>query len=292
MRIEKPIFIIGSGRSGTTILYELLSMHPEVCWFANYNELVPVLRTFPVFHRAFDLPGIGNYLKKCIIKTNGSRFRIRPIEGDEIYQNYCGFEENRKTTEQDLTDAQEAKLKAIIEKYIRITGKKRFLSKQISNNQRLRVIHAMFPDAYYVHILRDGRAVTSSLSRVDWWKDIIIWWYGYGADEWEREGKDPIELCCLHWMHDVREILENSPLFGERYMEIRYEELTGDVHATIRKILAFSGLSQSRSFFDLLPETLPNMDHKWEKNLTEEQKRVVNNTLSAFMAELAARKAE
>ena len=290
MDIDRPIFIIGSGRSGTTILYELLSIHPEVCWFANYNDLIPLFRTFPVFHRVLDLPLIGDWFKKRLISSKKTRFRIRPVEGDYIYHTYCGFEENRKTTEEDLTEEQSTKFKEVIKKYLRLTGKKRFINKQISNNQRLRLINAMFPNAYYIHILRDGRAVTSSLFHVDWWQEIIIWWYGHGAAEWERQGKDPIELCCQHWMNDVREIFINQPLFADRYMEIGYEDLTKDVHTTIQRIIEFTGLRQSRHFMELLPQTLPNMDHKWEKQLTEDQKRVVNSTLKDFMAELAVRK--
>lgn len=292
MNIDKPIFIIGSGRSGTTILYELLSLHPEVCWFANYNERMPFFRGLPVFHRALDLPFIGDYLKRAIVRQKGVRFKIRPSEGDAIYHQYCGFEENKKTTEEDLVTEQETKLKGLMKRYLTITGKPRFLSKQISNNQRIRLIHAMFPDAYYIHIIRDGRAVASSMHHVDWWQDIVLWWYGHTPREWEREGREPLELCCLHWMRDVREILEQSHLFADRYLELDYEELTSDVHETIRRIVEFTGLSSSPRFMEFLPETLPNMDRKWEKQLTEEQKRVVNRATEDFMAELAVRRRE
>lgn len=290
MNIDRPIFIIGSGRSGTTILYELLSTHPDVCWFANYNEYFPVLQHFPILHRLLDLPVLGPHLKRCIIDPKRSRLRIRPEEGDRIYHRYCGFEENRKTTEADRTPELEGKFKGIIDRYLAVTGKKRFLSKQISNNQRLRLIDALFPDARYIHIIRDGRAVASSLYHVEWWKDITIWWYGRGAEDWEREGKDPIELCAVHWMRDVQEILENRPQMGDRYFELRYEELTQDVHGVLQRIVDFAGLDAAPAFFDLLPATLPNMDYKWEKLLTEAQKAIVNATVSGFMEELAARK--
>lgn len=39
--IEKPIFIVGCHRSGTTILYETLSQHPDLTFFTNASSLLP-----------------------------------------------------------------------------------------------------------------------------------------------------------------------------------------------------------------------------------------------------------
>jgi hypothetical protein len=33
-----PIFILGAGHSGTTILYKMLSMHPDVAWFSQFSQ--------------------------------------------------------------------------------------------------------------------------------------------------------------------------------------------------------------------------------------------------------------
>ena len=82
----------------------------------------------------------------------------------------------------------------------------------------------MFSDAYYIHIIRDGRAVADSMLNVSWWNDTDIWWLGAKPSEWEKKGKSAIELCGLYWKTDVEEILENKYLFENRYLELRYEK--------------------------------------------------------------------
>ena len=41
MRIDRPIFIVGPHRSGTTLLYRLMAQHPEVGFFNMLNKRLP-----------------------------------------------------------------------------------------------------------------------------------------------------------------------------------------------------------------------------------------------------------
>ena len=282
--IEKPIFIVGSARSGTTVLYDLLSIHPEVCWFSNYSDTFAGFNLIPLLHRIFDLPFVGAIARKGIISKR--RFHIKPSEAEYIYHDHCGFKHKVKSTECDWDATIEEKFKESIKNHLSLTGKKRFLNKQIANNQRIRLIDRMFEDAYYIHIIRDGRAVASSVLNVEWWSDTDIWWLGEKVSEWEKKGRPAIELCGLYWKRDVIEILENKSLFEDRYMEVRYEELVRDVKKTMYKIADFCGLSESRYFFKMLPHTLPDMNYKWEGSLTEEQKGILDETLKPFLIQL------
>lgn len=285
MAIKKPIFIVGSGRSGTTVFYDFLSTHPEVCWFSNYSSRFVNVTLMPFLHRIFDLPFVGTMAKKGIISRH-KLCVIKPSEAGHIYHDYCGFENKIKTTENDLNVEVEKKFKEVIERHLPLTGKKRFLSKQTANNQRIRLINKMFPDAYYIHIIRDGRAVANSMINVRWWNDFDLWWFGGKAPEWEKKKRQPIELCGLHWKRNVEEILENKSLFEDRYIEVKYEDFILDVRGTMDKVTKFCELSKSESFFAMLPQTLRNMDYKWKSNLTKEQKDILNETLKPFLAQL------
>lgn len=286
MAIEKPIFIIGSGRSGTTIFYNLLSTHPEVCWFSNFTDRFPHFKSMPLIHRILYLPLIGTHARKNIINSTGRRFNIRPTEAQRIYHEYCGFKHGVKTTEKDLCPEIETKFKVLIERHLVLTGKKRFLNKQTANTQRISLISRMFEDAYYIHIIRDGRAVSNSLFNVRWWNNIDIWWLEQKASAWEKEGRQEIELCGLHWRRDVEEILNNKVLFEDRYIEVRYEDFVVDVKSTMGRIVDFCELRRSKHFFDMLPGTLQNMNYKWKDNLTEEQKVILNKTLKPLLNQL------
>jgi len=279
--IKKPIFIVGSGRSGTTILYNLLSTHPQSCWLSNYSDRFPKFKLMPLLHRTLDLPFLGKMLKKNIISSQN--FSLKPEEGGRIYRKYCGFKDSVKTTEQDWNSKIENKFKEVIERHLALSHKKRFLNKQTANNQRIRLINYMFKDAYYIHMIRDGRAVANSLFNVRWWYDTDIWWLGKKPSEWKEEGREDLELCGLHWKHDVEEIMKNKALFENRYIEIRYEEFVADVWGTMNRIIDFCELSKSKKFLDILPQTLPNMNYKWKKNLTKNQKEILDKTIKTYL---------
>jgi len=286
MAINKPIFIIGSGRSGTTVFYNFLSTHPEVCWFSNYSDRFVSFKSIPLLQRILDLPFIGTITKRNIITDSGPRFNIRPEEGKKIYHEYCGFKHNVKTTEEDISSELENKFKEIIIRHCSLTSKKRFINKQTANNQRIRLINHMFRNAYYIHVIRDGRAVANSLLKVRWWNETDIWWLGKKISEWNEDGRQPIELCALHWENDVKEILKNKSLFEDRYIEIKYEEFTADVKGIMSRVMEFCELSNSKKFNDNLPKTLNNMNYKWKEDLNEKQKLILNNCLKPFLNQL------
>src|SRR3972149_12072917 len=155
MQIVRPIFILGSGRSGTSILYNLLATHPDVCWFSNIVNSYPNHPELAIMNRITDVPLIRGYIKKSIIKSSSTSF-IYPSEGENIYT-YCGFKDDQKMLE-PTPDIKMDKFKKIVALHLALTGKQRFLNKRTANTQRLGVIQALFPDAFYIHIIRDGRA--------------------------------------------------------------------------------------------------------------------------------------
>lgn len=278
-KIDRPIFIIGSGRSGTTILYNLLSMHPELCWFSTYSDRFPGNNYIPVLHKVLELPFFGNLMKKSIISRNPIKFLPYPDEGGNIYHKYCGFEHKCKTTELDYNLESEKKLKKVIQGHLKATDKKRFLSKQTANNQRIRLIHSLFPDGFYIHIIRDGRAVANSLIRTDWWENIDIWWFNGRPSKWVEMGNEPIALAGLVWERDVEEILKNKNLFDNKYFELRYEDLCNNPKDMIKNITNFCELSWPIEFEELLPRKLFSMNDKWKKNLSDNQKMILLDTI-------------
>lgn len=270
--IKKPIFIIGSGRSGTTIFYKLMSVHPELCWFPKHMKLFPNHVWSSTVHRVFELPLIGVKFKKTILSPKKALRLLpyHPYEGDNIH---ALLDENN-------TDA----FRKVIEDSLKYSGKNRFLNKQTTNYRRLKLLNQIFPDAKFIHVIRDGRAVANSYLRVNWK------WLKKRIQEWEVKGVEPIEKFAIHWKDVVDKILENKELLGDRYMEIKYEQLTNDTRGILRKAIDFCELDWSDRYSNFLPETLPNMDYKWREQLTEKQKSILDDCIGETLIQLGYKK--
>ena len=56
--LKLPVFIVGCGRSGTTIVYELLCEHPDFAWFSSYAERWPAFPQLEALTRLRDIGAI------------------------------------------------------------------------------------------------------------------------------------------------------------------------------------------------------------------------------------------
>lgn len=122
-RIERPIFIIGAARSGTTMLAEtILSRHPDIAYLSEPN---------PTW-------GFGNAYKPHDVLT-----------------------------ESDVTQRGANHIRKVFEKFLISSGKRRFMEKTPRNCLRMPYIRKIFPDAKFVHVIRDGRDVAVSAS-IEW----------------------------------------------------------------------------------------------------------------------------
>src|SRR5262245_41989498 len=61
--IDRPIFVIGTGRSGTTLFFQMLGFHPDLAWFSTYGNYL-YKRNWPaLLSRVRDVPGIDRLLR-------------------------------------------------------------------------------------------------------------------------------------------------------------------------------------------------------------------------------------
>jgi hypothetical protein len=87
----------------------------------------------------------------------------------------------------------------------------------------LPLIAEVYPDARFVHIIRDGRDATRSIVAQPW-------------------GPDTVEGAAEEWRSSVAAGLAAAPDLGERLLEVRYEDMLADPHAAITRIYAHHGL--------------------------------------------------
>lgn len=87
----------------------------------------------------------------------------------------------------------------------------------------LPLIAEVYPDARFVHIIRDGRDATRSIVAQSW-------------------GPNTVEEAAEEWRSSVAAGRKAAPALGERLLEVRYEDVLADPRAAITRIYAHDGL--------------------------------------------------
>jgi hypothetical protein len=211
-------------------------------------------------------------------------------ESINIYK-HCGIHnllhERRSTlTEADVTSQAKACLQTVVARTLRYRGKTRFVNKDTDNSMRIRYLKAIFPDARFIHIVRDGRAVAFSLYKVDWWPDLRLWWAGLTPRDWQAAGKPPIELCARHWTREVTEIQAAlETLDPSEYTQVRYEDLVREPLTSLQRLVAFCDLPWTAHYESLIRKvSVENLNYKWKQQLSTEEQNLLEDTLARPLA--------
>jgi hypothetical protein len=285
MKIDRPIFIVASGRSGTEVLNDLISRHPDLCWISNVSMRLSMVPFAPLLHRLHDLWPFNVSKKRNSFLQEKGLLHISPIEPDAAYDK-IGLRSDVKLTEDDYDAEVDARFRKLIARHMFWSNKPRFITKETANTQRFRLINRMFPDALFIHLIRDGRAVASSMEQNNWLQSLTLWWAGEKASDYASHFDEPIQLFGAHWQRNIEELQTAKELVGDRYQEFRYEDLVADVHGTVGRILSFTGLRSDPEYLSMLPETLPNMNVKWKVDLSARKIALLEEVIGPKLEEL------
>jgi hypothetical protein len=267
-------FLVGAGRSGTTLLYKLLCLHPQVAYISNYEQR---FAWFPdgVAARAVAHRGDAK-LRAWFGRGGNAYFTDRPWlkklfptphEGESVYA-ACGVPLTPAPGEVP-NDRTALRLRERFARIRRRAGGRVLLSKRTANNRRIRYLAAVFPEARFVHLLRDGREVAHSLSAVEWWDDHRVWWDGRTAREIEREGTPRLAICARNWVRELEELRSQlADVPGRNVLELRYEDVLRNPVAQLERVVRFLGLDVSPAYLATiaglgLKPTTARWDYQW-----------------------------
>ncbi len=156
---------------------------------------------------------------------------------------------------EDVTPWLEARFRRFFETRARTQGREVFLHK-FTGWPRSGFVRRIFPEARFVHVLRDGRAVANSFLQMPWWdgyRGPARWsWGPLPADmarEWEESGRSFALLAGLEWKLLVEAFeTARASVPEHQWLELRYEDFVADPRAAIRSILEFLELDWTRAF--------------------------------------------
>ena len=167
IRIDRPIYVAGLARSGSTILLELLSSHPD-CATHRYRDYPPIYT--PLFwNRAFaqiyksDTPAVERAHKDRILVTPDSPEAMEEVLWMRFFANRHDADTSQVLDAATSNPAFEKFYTDHIRKILLVRNGRRYLAKGNYNISRLAYLQKLFPDARFLVPVREPRGHVASL---------------------------------------------------------------------------------------------------------------------------------
>lgn len=263
--LEKPIIIIGSGRSGTTIISEIIFQHEDLAWHSNYQEIFVFTPLINLLRQIFDnkfyrLKKFYKYVgvSKNTRQKNKSKlnlFFFNPIESYNFWEHITGkrinfsrgFLLNERATPHEIK-----RIRSFLSKQVKYQGKKRLIMK-FTGPARLEYLTSIFPDALIVNVIREPVATVRSWLEVGFWQRMGInklWWLGAYTPEEISYAQTIKNYPALITAFQYKKLMQTTQYeikkLGLNVYECRYEDFIKDAKTFIYKMMKFMQLPQSK----------------------------------------------
>lgn len=210
MTSPPPLIVLGVGRSGTTLLRVMLDRNTKVAIPDESFFMLPLARR----HRGrVEAAPFYEDLRRL------PRLREWGLSPEEV----------RPRLRDGMTTGEA--IGAIFETYAEKQGKPRWGDKTPLYMQHLPRLERLFPDALWLHLVRDGRDAALSFLALP---------PGFSGRTWAQP--HTVAQFAARWKVEIdaaRALGRRSPA---RYLELRYEELVLEPERELRRICEFAGL--------------------------------------------------
>ena len=206
-------FVVGVGRSGTTLLRLMLDAHPEL-------TIPPETHFAPELIRAAS-------------KRRATAEGLTEIVVSQRQWGDFGLGEDALRARLEALDPLDAAgaLRAFYGLYAERAGKPRWGDKTPIYVEHMREIAKALPEARFVHLIRDGRDV--ALSRIR-----------RALDE-----PPPVDRVAKSWRRRIRAARKQARRLPH-YLELRYEDLVTDTERTLREVCELIELPYDAAMLD------------------------------------------
>lgn len=199
---EPPLFICGSARSGTTWTFDLFDRHPAVWAICESWLLSQTQGLMGVFaQQTWDPAANDLWMQKVSVPTGTVQLLSYTEMVRDLSELVAGWMVRRATDDHRFLVAKE------------------FLDVGAAS--------ILFPQARFVHVIRDGRNVALSMRRAS-----ETWNPAMGVDL-------PMTFRAEAWRRQVESIRAHRDHLGDRYLEVRYEDMLTDTVGVMRTLFEF-----------------------------------------------------
>jgi hypothetical protein len=262
------VFLVGCGRSGTTVVYDTMAAHPDTAWFSRWTDasLQPRLAAAAPLYRRLFPPATGAV----------RRFLPYPSEGYRLWDAALALEPDEVNGPLDASHVTVARARAVeacVSGHVRHSGGSCFLNKNTRNSRRMPFLAALYPAAVYIHVVRHPLDVVASLLEIEWWPGLALW--TEGGRTVASFGDDPVvraRLAADLWRAETEQVLDASTaLPADRYLELRYEAFVDEPAARTGDLLASIGLDDHPTVGRFASLVRASSVGGWRRRLTEAQ---------------------
>jgi Sulfotransferase family len=188
-------FFIGAPRSGTTLIRAIFNAHSDMA-IPDETNFIPILGAL---RGRYERP--DGFVTSAFIND---LFRQRSFRRWEMTRDYVRSVFDARTPH-DYADA----VRILFALFARRNGKSRYGDKTPRYIRDIPLLAELFPEARFIHIIRDGRDVALSILDVDF-------------------GPRTVASAALSWKALVTEGRGAGVKLGSRYSEVRYEDILSD----------------------------------------------------------------
>ncbi len=252
-RVKKPIYILGPGRSGSTILGLVLSFHKQVGFL---NEPKALWHAF--------------------------------YPNEDVIGSYSDREPTYSMDESMATEEVKRHARRLYGAYLRLTWASRVVDKSSEPIFRIPFIQAVFPDAKHLFLVRNGWDVAFSIAR---WSNknlrdegTVQSWWGVNDRKWQllvdqivakdaafegimdeiRDLNDDRQRAVVEWTVTMRKGLSLMKEMPNSVLLVKFEDLCRTPHDVLEEIVSFCELASDSKFLNYGESVLspvPARDH-------------------------------
>lgn len=262
---DRPLFIVSAPRAGSTLLFETLSLFPNVWTIAEESH--ETIEGLPELH-----PAAHHFSSNRLTEADAPPHTVATLR------------------ERFARQLQEREGQAYLERPVaKRPPKVRFLEKTPKNALRIPFLKAAFPEALFIYLYRDPRENISSLMegwrsrRFIGYRPLPGWpyleWSFFLPPGWSSLQDSPlVEIAAYQWKTANSYILEDlRALSTSCWYLVRYTDLIREPRKIIKELSDFAGLSWDAQIEQRVSQALPvsrmtlsaPAADKWRKNEQE-----------------------
>lgn len=202
-----PFFIVGSGRSGSTLLRMILASHSKICIPPETWYIIQLVKELPLTSVLSSIE-----VKRAIdIITSHYRWPDMGMTKRDL----------QASTENMISPNLRDILDIIYNHHLKVESKLRWGDKTPPYVQIIPELSLIYPEARFIHLIRDGHDVAKSFHDLGWHGKSIC----RSTTEW-KQAVDKIHL------------YRNADL-DAKIFDVKYEELVESMEHVIKEICTF-----------------------------------------------------